>query len=664
MRIAVNLRPYVTGEIGGIENYVRHVVFGIARHQELTNEEWVVFARTSQVEEVREIAPGARVIPVNLETAAEEIENELRRGNYDVLFCPLMVLNPLKPPCPCALTIPDLHHEFHPGFFETLRPSISNADVIFTLSNYSKSAIIDKFGVESNKIVVAGLDVDDEFCAPPTPETEAAFRALNLFDRYIFYPANFSHHKNHSTLLEAMGILVRKGHSSLGLVFTRAHAEGATAVRKQISALGLADNVRILDYQSRAVIAEIYRHSQALAFVSRSEGFGIPILEAFHSRAPVVSSSCCSCPEVCGGAALLVDELDARSIAQGIERILTNGELRSELIAKGLERKNHYLWKHTVDLTLKSLEDVAREARTLSVAEVDEHPIVSIVTPSFNMARFIEETISSVLSQDYPHIDYIVEDGGSSDGTMEILRKYEGRLRYHSRPDRGQADAINRGFAESRGPVFTFLNADDTYLPGAVGTAVRHMLAHKNAGVVYGEAYHVHEGGQIIDRYPTQPFDFHLLARNCFICQPASFMWGDAFRSIGRMNIDLQYALDYDLWLRMAKRYSFVKIDDYLATSRMYRENKTLGKRRDVYMEILSTVKAHYGYIPHDWVYGYSCYLIDRKDQFFEPLKPSHFKVGLSLILGSYYNRAEMRRYWKEWSSQLGLAERFRKPSA
>src|SRR5579872_2866095 len=101
-----------------------------------------------------------------------------------------------------------------------------------------------------------------------------------------------------------------------------------------------------------------------------------------------------------------------------------------------------------------------------------QSPLVSIVTPCFNAARFIEETIESVLAQDYPLIDYVVIDGGSTDGTIEILRRYEDRLHWHSARDNGQADAVNRGFAQARGDIFAFLNADDTYLPGAIARAV------------------------------------------------------------------------------------------------------------------------------------------------------------------------------------------------
>ena len=282
-----------------------------------------------------------------------------------------------------------------------------------------------------------------------------------------------------------------------------------------------------------------------------------------------------------------------------------------------------------------------------------DRPLVSIVTPSFNMGSFIEETIQSVLSQDYPNIEYIVVDGGSSDGTLEILRRYEGRLRYVSEPDRGQTDAINKGFRLSRGSVFAFLCADDTYLPGAVATAVRHLVANPagHAGI-YGEGYLVDEKGANLGRYPTRSFDPELLKTECFICQPAAFLWREAFVDAGMMNAELHNGLDYDLWIRLAKRHTLLKVDEYLATSRMHRGSKTLYQRSAVFKASVDLLKAHYGYAPFSHVYGYCSALVDRRDGFFEPVPPSLFKYALALLYGSYRNPRQLRRYWKEWFEQ------------
>jgi len=265
------------------------------------------------------------------------------------------------------------------------------------------------------------------------------------------------------------------------------------------------------------------------------------------------------------------------------------------------------------------------------------------------MGRFLEETIESVLSQDYPRIDYIVVDGGSTDGTVEILRRYEGRLRYISEPDRGQTDAINKGFHLSRGSVFAFLCADDTYLPGAVSTAVRHLLVNPGHGGVYGEGYLIDENGGYVGRYPTHEFDPQLLKAECFICQPSAFLWREAFLEAGLMNVELQCGLDYDLWIRFARRRTLLKVDEYLSNSRIHSDAKTLSRRAAVFKASIDLLQHHYGYAPYSHVYGFCAALVDSRDGFFEPVPSSLFKYGLALVYGSWRNRKHLRRYWREW---------------
>jgi Glycosyl transferases group 1/Glycosyl transferase family 2 len=234
-----------------------------------------------------------------------------------------------------------------------------------------------------------------------------------------------------------MQILARGHYPELGRVLSGAASTGVERIQREIASLGLK-NVKLVGYQKREALVEIYRRSKALVFVSKFEGFGIPLLEAFHTGTPVITSRSTSCQEVAGDAALLVNELDPASIAQGIERLLQDTNLRRQLVENGKRRAKRYSWSRTVERTLERIKDIPdRRVRGVSV---EEYPMVSVVTPSYNMAQFLEETIQSVLTQDYPRIDYIVMDGGSKDGTAEILKKYENRLRYQWAPDRGQAD--------------------------------------------------------------------------------------------------------------------------------------------------------------------------------------------------------------------------------
>jgi glycosyltransferase involved in cell wall biosynthesis len=290
--------------------------------------------------------------------------------------------------------------------------------------------------------------------------------------------------------------------------------------------------------------------------------------------------------------------------------------------------------------------------------ETPDFPLVSVVTATLNMGRFLEETIRSVLEQDYPNVEHIVVDGGSNDSTRDILRRYEGRIRYVSEPDNGQADAINKGFRMSRGRIFAFLNADDTYLPGAISAAVRALLENPGVAVVYGEAYYVAEDGSVITRYPTQPFAADLLSTQCYVCQPAAFIRREVFDAVGMLNAELHYALDYDLWMRIAKVRPMLKIDQYLATSRMYRENKTVRLRRLGLAEILRISRRHRNYVPPNWVYGYCCSVLDKRDGFFEPYPTSVTKCAATLAYGSCLNLTSLFRYWRDCAELFGPAVR------
>ena len=291
-------------------------------------------------------------------------------------------------------------------------------------------------------------------------------------------------------------------------------------------------------------------------------------------------------------------------------------------------------------------------------ALVHAGPLVTVVTPSYNMARFLPETIESVLSQDYPHIQYVVMDGGSTDETVEILKSYGDRIEWVSEKDGGQSDAVNKGFARARGEIFTFLNADDVYLPGAVRHAVEAFQAHPEVGVVYGDAWYTAEDGSIIKRYPVDPYEYDRLGTLCFICQPASFIRTKVWGEVGGLNRDLHLTLDYDLWLRISDRYSMKKVDHVLATSRMYMDNKTLGRRAEWFREIAQITKLHRGYLPLNYLYGYAGYLLYKEDGFFELSKPSIPKYLLTLGLGIWYNPLKPHRFLAECLGSFGLAYR------
>ena len=182
-------------------------------------------------------------------------------------------------------------------------------------------------------------------------------------------------------------------------------------------------------------------------------------------------------------------------------------------------------------------------------------PLVSIVTPSFNQASFLEETILSVLEQDYPHIEYLIVDGGSQDGSPEIIRRYADRLAWWvSEPDQGQTDAINKGFARAKGEILAWLNSDDAYLPHAVAEAVEFLQSHPEVGMVYGDANLVDENGAILGRFPARQTDYRRLRRGyVHIPQQASFFRASLWQKVGPLDPTFYFAMDYDLWVRISR---------------------------------------------------------------------------------------------------------------
>jgi glycosyltransferase involved in cell wall biosynthesis len=180
--------------------------------------------------------------------------------------------------------------------------------------------------------------------------------------------------------------------------------------------------------------------------------------------------------------------------------------------------------------------------------------LVSIVTPSFNQARYLEATIRSVLEQDYAEIEYIIVDGGSTDGSVEIIQKYADRLAWWvSEKDKGQTEAINKGFAHAHGEVLAWLNSDDTFQPGALRAAVEALRAHPEAALVYGEANYIDEAGRVIGRFPAAQTDYARLRRGyVHIPQQAAFWRAEHWRQVGPLDPSFYFAMDYDLWVRLA----------------------------------------------------------------------------------------------------------------
>lgn len=220
-------------------------------------------------------------------------------------------------------------------------------------------------------------------------------------------------------------------------------------------------------------------------------------------------------------------------------------------------------------------------------------PLVTIVTPSYNQADYLEETIQSVLNQDYSNIEYVIVDGGSTDNSKAIIDKYADKLGWWlSEADQGQTDAINKGFAHANGEILAWINSDDTYFSGAVSEAVDYLQSHPDVGMVYGDANLIDEGGNIIGQFPARQTDYKRLRRGfVHIPQQASFFRSNLWRKVGPLDPTFYFAMDYDLWVRLAKLTPLAYHPRLWANFRLHHSGKSVLSDDRCWPEML---RVHY----------------------------------------------------------------------
>ena len=219
-------------------------------------------------------------------------------------------------------------------------------------------------------------------------------------------------------------------------------------------------------------------------------------------------------------------------------------------------------------------------------------PKVSIVTPSFNQARFLQQTLECVRRQDYPDIEHIVVDGGSTDGSVEILRAATG-IRWLSESDRGQVDALNKGLAMSTGEILAWLNSDDTMNPDTVSTAVA-ALEKTGADLVYGDVEIVDEQGKLLKISPGIPFDFDVLLYGInYIGQQTAFFRRQLFEAAGPLREEFDNGFDYELWLRYSRHGKLAYVPELRAQIRYHAAAKSVANATRTQADI-GRIQAEY----------------------------------------------------------------------
>lgn len=228
------------------------------------------------------------------------------------------------------------------------------------------------------------------------------------------------------------------------------------------------------------------------------------------------------------------------------------------------------------------------------------YPSISVVIPSFNQGNFIEDTIISVIGQQYPNLEVIVIDGGSNDNTVEIIKKYEDKISYwHSQPDRGQADAINQGFKLSSGDILCWLNSDDMYFPGTLLKVAKILGKNEANKLIYGGCILFHDCNNGTQGRLPPPFDANKLTYFDYIDQPSSFWTRKVWENVGELNINYNYIMDWEWFIRASKICDFIPVTDYFSLYRLHSQHKTSTGKNKRNSEIIQLLEQ---YAEEKWI--------------------------------------------------------------
>lgn len=640
MKIGINLTDLIPGKIGGMETYMRSLVHYFPIISPI--DKFYIIGYSNILSEIREKNIHKIIIEkcTTREKQSELLKETILKNDFDVWFSPLLILDPLDCPVPSAFTIPDMQHEYFPEFFDAgtlswrkkyFQASVDKSNIIFTLSENSRNDIIRFLEVSPEKIKVIHLDSPSWFNENKHIGTKITNKKLEKSE-YLFYPANTWPHKNHLRLLEAFNRIKSKI-TNINLLFSGYPHQADKIIHEFINKHQLKTRVHFLGYVRREEIPSIYHNALGLVFPSLFEGFGIPIIEAFRSGCPVLCANNSSLTEVGGDAVLYFDGLSISEISNSILRFVSDPNLRKQLIKKGYERAKKFSYEETAKQTLKYLKNITYKENVSNITN-GNLPKISIITPSFNQGQFIERTIKSVLNQKYPNLEYIIVDGGSTDGTLKILNKYSSKLRWVSEKDNGQTDAINKGIRMSTGNILAYLNSDDVYEPGALQIIADYFMNNPEAMLVYGKGRHIDKNDKYIEDYPSKPTDYLGLHPTCSICQPTAFWRKELIEEVGYFDTKLKYAMDYDYWIRVSIKYPLNYIYKYLGSTRFYKETKTSGQRPKVHREIIDVQKRYYSHVHANWILALIHARLEKNDRS-TVYKNTVFLI--TLILGSFY---------------------------
>lgn len=267
---------------------------------------------------------------------------------------------------------------------------------------------------------------------------------------------------------------------------------------------------------------------------------------------------------------------------------------------------------------------------------------VGIVIPSYNQDKFLEPALKSVIeNMKHRRISLVVIDGGSTDNSVEIIKRYEKYIdHWHSKKDDGQAAAINEGVKYLKDADYImWLNSDDEYEDGMSVDKIATFAEESGLKVCYGKSHFIDEEGQKIGTYDTIPFDYEKIKKGCFLSQPSVLVDKTAWEELGGLDERLKMCLDYELWIRLSKKYQFGYVKEYIGNTRMYGNTKTSTMRNVHVNEAITIIYKQYGKVPINWIYTKWLYKYDLND-FIKPIKWA-IKLYLMLEKNKYIKEAQ-----------------------
>lgn len=643
MKIGVDLGPESTDESDGISLILEGVLQAlVANHPE---QEIVLFCTSATADRVHLTAPKVEKVILPAEQYEPKLNEQFATRRIDVLFR----TSPPDVPSVVPLSrqvvlITDMRHEFYWETFpleEFARRSaaakqvMQGAGALAALSEYSRESIRALAAPRQPDVFVLSpvfsADLTRQAESRLTEEERGSIPQADFF----FYPANIEPHKNHRRLLKAFDRFLGQASGKVELVLT-GRPDGWKELAADFSHLP----VRHLGDVRPGLLQELYKRARALVYFSLYEEFALPLLEALRSGVPVVCGNATCLPEIAGAAALTCDPTDLNAMCAALVKVASDEVVRQQIIASGRDRLAVYSGNKSATTLLEACIRVAKASaapapkpslilrgaravrrrvrglcrRALSPFErfrqprygilhqykprglvlpsryskesiPRDAPVISIVTPSYNQAVFLERTMHSVLDQKYPRLQYIVQDGGSTDGSAQLIEQFGDQLtHWESAPDRGQASAINLGFRHATGAILAYLNSDDVLLPGSLAYVARYFTDHPEVDVIYGHRIVIDSNDGETARWIMPPHDDEILSWEDCVPQETMFWRREIWERVGaRLDESFQFAMDWDLILRFREAGArFARVPRFLGAFRTQPDQKTLA-RLDLY---------------------------------------------------------------------------------